>query len=67
MKNNKRKWLYQLGIPIIMIYLLIICGALVILNQNGLSKSLIFNQPIIILAILGVGLCLNLGSLIIRR
>jgi len=34
-------------------------------NQYGLSKSLIFNQSIIILAILGVGLCLNLGSLII--
>jgi methyl-accepting chemotaxis protein len=65
MKNNKRKWLYQLGIPIIMIYLLIICVALTSFNQNGLIASSVLNQPLIILANLGVALCLNLGSLVI--
>jgi hypothetical protein len=65
MKKNIRKQLLQLCIPILTIYLLIGCVALTILNKNDLSASLIFNQPIINLAILGVSLCLNLGSLMI--
>jgi Methyl-accepting chemotaxis protein len=64
MKKNKRKWLLRLWIPILVVYLLIICAALAIFNQNGPSEFFIHYYSTIILAILGVGFCLNLGSLL---
>lgn len=53
-------------IPNLAIYLLLFSSMVfAILNFNRLSEPIMFNQSIIILAISGVGICLNLGLLII--
>ncbi len=62
MHNEKRKWLLQFVFQTFLINVLVLCLTLIILFQYDFTEIFKDNRPIPILMVLGLGLCLNLGS-----